>query len=104
MSAELVPLQGLTEVDVTALVDAVAGAEAAARWGGAVHRRSGGHPFFARELCRSLAAGDDPDSVPAAVRDVIRRRLDSVSDGVRVAGRRGRDRRLHPLPDVLALP
>ncbi len=80
MSAELVPLQGLTEDDVTALVDAVAGSEAAARWGGAVHARSGGHPFFARELCRALANGEDPDSVPAAVRGVIRRRLDSVSE------------------------
>ena len=25
-----------------------------------MHGRSGGHPFFARELCRALAAGEDP--------------------------------------------
>ena len=37
MSAELVPLASLSEAEVTALVAAVAGADAAARWGATVH-------------------------------------------------------------------
>ena len=94
MSAELVPLQGLSRGRGDGLVAAIAGTDAAARWGGTVHARSGGHPFFARELCRALAAGEDPTTVPPAVRDVIRRRLASVSDRMRVAGRRGRGGRL----------
>ncbi|WP_150239901.1 AfsR/SARP family transcriptional regulator [Nocardiopsis quinghaiensis] len=42
-----------------------------------IHRRSGGNPFFARELARLLAAegGAALDAVPAGVRDVIRHRL-----------------------------
>ncbi|MFJ9553620.1 BTAD domain-containing putative transcriptional regulator [Nocardiopsis sp. NPDC101807] len=42
-----------------------------------IHRRSGGNPFFARELARLLRT-DGPtalDTVPAGVRDVIRHRL-----------------------------
>ena len=80
MSAELVPLQSLSEAEVSGLVASIAGTDAAARWGGTVHARSAGHPFFARELCRALAAGEDPTTVPPAVRDVIRYRLASVSD------------------------
>ena len=64
---------------MTALVGTVAGDEAAQQWGQVVHSRSGGHPFFARELCRAVAAGEDPHTVPAVVRDVVRRRLASVS-------------------------
>ena len=79
LSAELVPLASLGEAEVTALVSAVAGADAASRWGTTVHRRSGGHPFFARELCRALAAGEDPGSVPPAVRAVVRRSLAALS-------------------------
>ena len=75
VSAELVPLQSLGPAEVTELVGAIAGADAAAEWGEVVHARSGGHPFFARELCRSLAAGENPESVPPVVRDVVRRRL-----------------------------
>nr|WP_243866698.1 BTAD domain-containing putative transcriptional regulator [Actinophytocola oryzae] len=41
----------------------------------AIHRRSGGNPFFVRELTRLLTAGGDLSSVPAGVRDVVRHRL-----------------------------
>ena len=42
-----------------------------------IHRRSGGNPFFARELARLIGTGPDTalDTVPAGVRDVIRHRL-----------------------------
>jgi hypothetical protein len=75
MSAELVPLQSLGPVEVTALVEAIAGPAAASQWGPTVHARSGGHPFLVRELCRGLVAGEEPGSVPPAVRDLVRRRL-----------------------------
>lgn len=48
-----------------------------------VHRRSGGNPFFVRELARLLAAGGDLSAVPAGVRDVVRYRLATLPDDVR---------------------
>ncbi|WP_328463321.1 ATP-binding protein [Actinoplanes sp. NBC_00393] len=77
-AAELVPLRGLPAGDVTDLVRTIAGDAAAAEWAGPVYERSGGHPFFAGELCRLLTAdGDDAwrAAVPVAVREAIGRRL-----------------------------
>jgi tetratricopeptide (TPR) repeat protein len=103
-AAELVVLRGLSPAEVADLVAAVAGGPVADRWATLVHERSGGHPFFARELCRLLSAGPEStagqvaaagpaaagsagaggaapidaaaaDVVPAAVRDAIERRL-----------------------------
>ncbi|MFG3599813.1 BTAD domain-containing putative transcriptional regulator [Micromonospora chersina] len=69
-------LGGLAEAETADLVRAVAGAadEDTVR---VLHRRSGGNPFFARELARLLAAEGAAalDTVPAGVRDVIRHRL-----------------------------
>ena len=78
MTAELVPLQGLTAAEVADLVRVVPGTPPG-RWGAVVHGRSGGHPFFARELCRAARGGGDPTDVPAAVREVDRRRLARLS-------------------------
>ncbi|MFL6126270.1 BTAD domain-containing putative transcriptional regulator, partial [Actinophytocola sp.] len=50
-----------------------------------VHRRSGGNPFFVRELARLLAAGGDVSSVPAGIRDVVRYRLATLPEPVRSA-------------------
>lgn len=80
-AAELVPLQGLSGDEVADLVRAVTGAAARDDWATVVHERSGGHPFFARELCQLLATGGNPTDVPAAVRDVIGRRLARLSPG-----------------------
>ncbi|MET8147590.1 ATP-binding protein [Actinoplanes sp. NPDC049668] len=77
-AAELVPLGGLPPADVTDLVRTIAGDSAAADWAGPVYERSGGHPFFAGELCRLLAAGGDDAwraAVPVAVREAIGSRL-----------------------------
>jgi hypothetical protein len=82
-AAELVTLTGLAPDEVADLVGAEAGEAAAARWAALVHRRSGGHPFFARELTRLLATGGDGGGVPDAVRDVIGRRLAPLSGGSR---------------------
>jgi hypothetical protein len=45
-----------------------------------IHRRSGGNPFFVRELARVLAAGGDLAAVPAGVRDVVRYRVATLPD------------------------
>ncbi|MDX8147435.1 BTAD domain-containing putative transcriptional regulator [Lentzea sp. BCCO 10_0061] len=62
-----VELGGLDEEAVAALV----GAKNAV----AIHERSGGNPFYAKELGRLVASGGDLGSVPAGVRDVLRHRL-----------------------------
>ncbi|MGK5521626.1 BTAD domain-containing putative transcriptional regulator [Micromonospora sp. URMC 107] len=68
-----------------------------------IHQRSGGNPFFVRELARLLATGDSaaPHEVPAGVRDVIRHRLTGLPDAARTLLRQaavlGRD----VDPDVL---
>ena len=100
--AELVPLQGLSAGEVADLVRVVTGAAAREHWAPMVHERSGGHPFYARELCQLLAAGGGAADVPAAVREVIGRRLARLSpgcatllDAAAVAG-------ATLLPDVLA--
>jgi predicted ATPase len=79
ISAELVPLRGLSAEEVAALVRVLTGATAHADWAQLVHERSAGHPFYARELCRLLTSGGSTTDVPAAVRAVISRRLRHLS-------------------------
>jgi AAA ATPase domain len=100
--AQPVPLPGLSPAEVNELVAALAGETTAARWGAVVAARSEGHPFFARELTSVLAAGGGVAGVPAAIRELVARRLARLtSDCVRlietcaVAG-------AHAHPDVLA--
>ncbi|MGW6447297.1 BTAD domain-containing putative transcriptional regulator [Lentzea sp. NPDC055074] len=62
-----VELGGLDEDAVAALVGA--------RDAVAIRERSGGNPFYVRELGRLVASGGDLGSVPAGVRDVLRHRL-----------------------------
>jgi hypothetical protein len=78
-AAELVPLPGLTAAEVAELVHALAGVAVEEHWARLVHERSGGHPFYARELCRLLVATGSATDVPAAVREVIGRRLTRLS-------------------------
>ncbi|GAA3450962.1 hypothetical protein GCM10018962_27950 [Dactylosporangium matsuzakiense] len=87
----------LPEPAVSALVHEVVGR---AVEGAAVHRiwkRSGGNPFFVRELARLLAAEGPAAlvSVPPGVRDVIRHRLAQLSPFARLVLRQasilGRD-------------
>ncbi|MEV0676429.1 BTAD domain-containing putative transcriptional regulator [Actinosynnema sp. NPDC050436] len=71
-----VRLSGLPEPDLTRLVRATAGREVDDATARAVFRRSGGNPFFARELARLLddEGAEVLSAVPEGVRDVIRRR------------------------------
>jgi hypothetical protein len=101
-TAELVPLSGLSVAEVADLVRAVAGAAAPEHWARLVHERSGGHPFYARELCQLLATTGGAADVPAAVRDVIGRRLARLSGGCRTLLDAAAVTGATLLPDVLA--
>ncbi|WP_213003132.1 BTAD domain-containing putative transcriptional regulator [Winogradskya consettensis] len=85
-----VRLGGLSEDETGALVGDVG--EQATR---TIYRRSGGNPFFARELARLHASGSAMGDVPDGVRDVIRHRLTRLPDGAQDVLRRaavlGRD-------------
>ncbi|MCO8275419.1 AAA family ATPase [Actinoplanes sp. TRM 88003] len=82
-SAESITLGGLDAAETGELVRALAGDEAAQQWAPAVHTRSAGHPFFARELCRLMESGGGAGDVPVAVREVIGRRLARLSAACR---------------------
>lgn len=70
-------LSGLAATATGALARAVAGPDVDADL---IHRRSGGNPFFIRELARLFAAEGGPalEKIPAGVRDVIRHRLTAL--------------------------
>ncbi|MEV4702779.1 BTAD domain-containing putative transcriptional regulator [Actinoplanes sp. NPDC049316] len=88
-------LGGLGELEVAELVAGVLGRPAGAGVARTVHRRSGGNPFFSRELARLHADGAALDDIPAGVRDVIRHRLarlpERTRDVLRQASVLGRD-------------
>ncbi|WP_150251475.1 BTAD domain-containing putative transcriptional regulator [Nocardiopsis deserti] len=97
-------LGGLGEDATDAIVRALVGHDVGRRALRTVHRRSGGNPFFVRELARLLSDGGGTalDAVPAGVRDVIRHRLGSLTPGAQTLLRQaaviGRDID----PDVLS--
>ncbi|GII31575.1 BTAD domain-containing putative transcriptional regulator [Planotetraspora mira] len=68
---------GLPEAATDELVRAVIRRDVDARTTQVIHRRSGGNPFFVRELARLVDAEGRAalDAVPPGVRDVIRHRL-----------------------------
>ena len=101
--ADTVWLSGLTADEVTALVTDVAGDAAADTWAAEVHRRTDGHPFFARQLTELLVGAGPAATVPGAVRDVVDRRVRRLSAECRAlveaAAVAGNDL----MPDVLAV-
>jgi DNA-binding SARP family transcriptional activator len=76
-----VDLGGLGEESVAALVRSITGASVSDVR--VIHERSGGNPFYVKELARLFASGGDLGAVPAGVRDVIRHRLAALPAGVR---------------------
>ncbi|MER7475623.1 AAA family ATPase, partial [Micromonospora sp. NPDC000018] len=97
-------LGGLPEPATGDLARAVAGQALDAAVVRLIHRRSGGNPFFVRELARLLAAEGESalHQVPPGVRDVIRHRLARLPEAAQTVLRQaavlGRD----VDPDVLA--
>ncbi len=90
-------LSGLDEAATGALARTVAGRDLDPPAARLIHRRSGGNPFFVRELARLLAAegAEALARVPAGVRDVIRHRLARLPEPARTVLRQasvlGRD-------------
>lgn len=79
-SARVVQLGGLDETDVARLLASVAGTAPDPDFARDVWRRTGGNPFFAREVARLLVStgglrGRPGDDVPAGVREVLGQRL-----------------------------
>ena len=80
-----ITLRGLSHVATAALVATAAGREVEPEVTAAIQHRAEGNPFFATELARLVVAERDRDdalgavsaggSVPAGVRDVVRRRI-----------------------------
>ncbi|MGO1052778.1 BTAD domain-containing putative transcriptional regulator [Crossiella sp. CA198] len=87
-------LTGLPESATAELVRATTQRVLPARVLHAIHERSGGNPFFARELARHYESEGDL-AVPAGVREVIRHRLTALPEQARTALRQaaviGRD-------------
>ncbi|WP_344016062.1 BTAD domain-containing putative transcriptional regulator [Pseudonocardia xinjiangensis] len=78
-------LGGLTEPQVREMVEALTDRGTAPGDARAIHARSGGNPFFVRELVRLWEAEGDAGlhAVPAGVRDVIRHRLARLAEPAR---------------------
>ncbi|WP_425558085.1 BTAD domain-containing putative transcriptional regulator [Cryptosporangium japonicum] len=81
-------LGGLPAAEVPALVRATIGADVDAATAATIHRRTGGNPFFVRELARLVAADGDLAAVPPGVRDVVRYRVAGLPDPAQVVLRR----------------
>jgi DNA-binding winged helix-turn-helix (wHTH) protein/tetratricopeptide (TPR) repeat protein len=83
-------LPGLTLAAVGQLVAAELGRTAEELFVRAIHQRTAGNPFFARELVRELARSGAIDEraavsvrLPSAVREVLRSRLDRIAPACR---------------------
>lgn len=99
---EVVALRGLSAPEVFDLVAEAVDADAARRWAGEVHRRTGGHPFLARQLAALLADPARPDAaVPAGAPDLVARRVERLSTGCRELVRAAAVAGNEVVPDVL---
>jgi eukaryotic-like serine/threonine-protein kinase len=83
---------GLAEAEVAELLLAVTSMVPSPSLAAAVHRRTGGNPFFVRELARLVLTQGDPDdprswtsALPDSVRGVLERRLRRLSEPCRQA-------------------
>ncbi|MEU6341989.1 hypothetical protein ABZ883_13730 [Streptomyces sp. NPDC046977] len=87
-----IPLGPLGPAEVAELVRRETGQDPGPGATGLIHSRSGGNPFFVRELSRFLADGDGAvlteaaaarTAVPATVRDVVRDRMTGLGEEAR---------------------
>jgi hypothetical protein len=99
---ELVQLHGLSQQEVFELIVDAVGVLAADRWAVEVHRRTEGHPFFARQLIEVLADPvQPPGTVPAAAHDLVARRVERLSADCRALVEAAMVAGNELLPDVL---
>ena len=70
-----VPLSGLDASAVAAMLGEVTGVDADARRVGSIASRSGGNPFFVRQLARLPAVLDGSAALPAAIDEAVAARL-----------------------------
>ncbi len=80
---EHIHLSGLSVAETEELLATVIEADQARRMAGDLHRRTGGHPLFTKELARLTAA--DGDELPTVVTAAVARRLDLMPEDTRVA-------------------
>ncbi|MDQ3677132.1 MAG: AAA family ATPase, partial [Actinomycetota bacterium] len=114
-NGQRLPLRGLRERDVAAVVERVAGTRPADRVVRAIHEATEGNPFFIDEVVRLLSAEGRLDDaakvvsvrIPDGVRETIRHRLDPLPDSTRIllltAAVIGRNFRLDTLQRVCEL-
>ncbi|GAB2961165.1 hypothetical protein GCM10017788_73300 [Amycolatopsis acidiphila] len=81
-------LGGLSQPAVAELVRAITGDDVDEATVNAISQRSGGNPFFVRELACLLETDRDLSSVPPGVRDVVRYRVARLPEPVQVVLRR----------------
>jgi DNA-binding SARP family transcriptional activator len=86
-----IELDGLGVDDVAALIGGAFETSAAAAQARAIHGRTGGNPFYVRELARHVAErpGTSFGDVPEGIRDVVRARVEQLSGGCAEALARG---------------
>jgi DNA-binding SARP family transcriptional activator/tetratricopeptide (TPR) repeat protein len=101
-----IDLQGLPAEAVGDLVRAAAGADASAEVASTIRERTEGNPFFVIELARwQSGRRSDAEEVPAAVSDVVERRVrqlpESTQRAIRTAAVIGRSFDLAVLSEIL---
>ena len=81
-TVERIELVGLGVEEMAALIGGAFETSAAAAQARAIHARTGGNPFYARELARHVA--EQPATafgdVPEGIRDVVRARVERLSE------------------------
>ncbi len=106
----VVALGGLSVEDAGKIIATTAGVEPSDRLASQIHGLTEGNPFFVGEIARLLGQKGDPDpeeplSIPAGVREIMRQRLSAVSSETRtvleVAAVFGREFGVHLLSLVL---
>ena len=97
---ECVHLEGLDPAGVEELVGSVAGAEIGRSRGPELHRRTGGHPLFVRELA-AFADLETNGSLPTVVTGAVERRLEMLPAASRAVLEVGSVLGNRLLPDVL---
>lgn len=96
-----VHLEGLDAAGVEELIDSVVGPGLGQSRGPDLHRRTGGHPLFVRELATMPEMGTS-DGLPTVVTGAVERRLDMLSAADRSVLEAGSVLGNRLLPDVLA--